>query len=328
MTTRDARNNAWIAVLRGQVLGILVITLSALCLTGCATSGQDSGLQQTSGPAEQVVPKVETSPPTKKSSSYVVKGKRYFVKSDAKGHEEKGTASWYGKRFHGRRTSSGERYDMHAMTAAHKNLPISSLIQVTNLDNGLSTLVRVNDRGPFHGNRVLDLSYAAATQLNMVDKGSAKVTIQVVEPGKAKLDKGLQDMFVAASDKARTGVEAPQDPPSSTPSPTDSRVAAAPETDILGSPLVAAQPKSKPKTYDTSSLYLQVGAFEDRSTAESLRQSLVAKLEEGVLVKTDVSNDSTPYQIQIGPVDSQDKAQDLSRKLASLGVGNPRVVSR
>ena len=135
-------------------------------------------------------------------------------------------------------------------------------------------------------------------------------------------------MFVAASDKARTGVEAPQDPPSSTPSPTDSRVAAAPETDILGSPLVAAQPKSKPKTYDTSSLYLQVGAFEDRSTAESLRQSLVAKLEEGVLVKTDVSNDSTPYQIQIGPVDSQDKAQDLSRKLASLGVGNPKVVSR
>ena len=252
MTTRDARNNAWIAVLRGQVLGILVITLSALCLTGCATSGQDSGLQQTSGPAEQVVPKVETPPPTKKSSSYVVKGKRYFVKSEATGHEEKGTASWYGKRFHGRRTSSGERYDMHAMTAAHKNLPISSLIQVTNLDNGLSTLVRVNDRGPFHGNRVLDLSYAAATQLNMVDKGSAKVTIQVVEPGKAKLDKGLQDMFVAASDKARTGVEAPQDPPSSTPRPTDSRVAAAPETDILGSPLVAAQPKSKPKTYDTS----------------------------------------------------------------------------
>ena len=135
----------------------------------------------------------------------MVKGKRYFVKSEATGHEEMGTASWYGKRFHGRRTSSGERYDMHAMTAAHKNLPISSLIQVTNLDNGLSTLVRVNDRGPFHGNRVLDLSYAAASQLNMVDKGSAKVTIQVVEPGRPKLEKGLQDMFVAASDKARTG---------------------------------------------------------------------------------------------------------------------------
>lgn len=330
MTTRDARNNAWIAVLRGQVLGIPVIFFSALFLTGCATSGQDSGLEKLSGPAEQATPKIESPPPTNKSSSYVVKGKRYFVKSDAAGHEEKGTASWYGKRFHGRRTSSGERYDMHAMTAAHKNLPISSLIQVTNLDNGLSTLVRVNDRGPFHGNRVLDLSYAAASQLNMVDKGSAKVTIQVVEPGKPKLEKGLQEMFVAASDKARTGGEALQAPPIPTSSPTESRVAATAETDIMGSPLVAAQPKPKPKpkSYDTSSLYLQVGAFENRSTAEELRQSLVAKLEEGVLVQTDVSNDSTPYRIQIGPVDSQDKAQDLSRKLASLGVGNPRVVSR
>ncbi|MGB7550128.1 MAG: septal ring lytic transglycosylase RlpA family protein [Chromatiaceae bacterium] len=326
MTTRDARNNAWIAVLRGQVLGILVIFLSALCLTGCATTGQDSVSEQPHGQAEKAVPKVELPPPSKKASSYVVKGKRYFVKSEATGHEEMGTASWYGKRFHGRRTSSGERYDMHAMTAAHKNLPISSLIQVTNLDNGLSTLVRVNDRGPFHGNRVLDLSYAAASQLNMVDKGSAKVTIQVVEPGRPKLEKGLQDMFVAASDKARTGGGALQAPPSPTSSPTESRVAATTETDILGSPLVAAQPK--PKTYDTSSLYLQVGAFENRSTAEELRQSLVAKLEESVLVQTDVSNDFTPYRIQIGPVDSQDKVQDLTRKLASLGVGNPRVVSR
>ena len=328
MTTRDARNNAWIAVLRGQALGILVIFLSALCLTGCATTGQDSVSEQPPGQAEKAVPKVESPPPSKKASSYVVKGKRYFVKSDAAGHEEKGTASWYGKRFHGRRTSSGERYDMHAMTAAHKNLPISSLIQVTNLDNGLSTLVRVNDRGPFHGNRVLDLSYAAASQLNMVDKGSAKVTIQVVEPGRPKLEKGLQEMFVAASDKARTGGEAIQDPLIPTSISTEPMVAATTETDILGSPLVAAQPKPKPKTFDTSSLYLQVGAFENRSTAEELRQALVAKLEEGVLVQTDVSNASAPYRVQIGPVDSQDKAQDLSRKLASLGVGNPRVVSR
>ena len=218
---------------------------------------------------------------------------------------------------------------MYAMTAAHKNLPISSMIQVTNVDNGLSTLVRVNDRGPFHGNRVLDLSYAAASELNMVDKGSAKVTIQVVDPGKPKLEKGLQEMFVAASDKARSGNEAPQDQPTSTSSPTESRIAATAETDILGAPLVAAQPKvNKPKSYDTSSLYLQVGAFENRSNAEELRQALVAKLEEGVLVQADVSNESTPYKVQIGPVDSQDKAQDLSRKLASLGVGNSRVVSR
>ncbi len=328
MTTEDARDNAWVAVLRGQVLGFLVFFLSMLSLTGCATTSQDNGAEQSPGQNQQPVPKVESPPSSKKSSSYVVKGKRYFVKSDATGHEEKGTASWYGKRFHGRRTSSGERYDMYAMTAAHKNLPISSLIQVTNVDNGLSTLVRVNDRGPFHGNRVLDLSYAAASQLNMVDKGSAKVTIQVVDPGKPKLEKGLQEMFIAASDKARSGNDALQDQPTSTSSPTESRIVATAETDILGAPLVAAKPKAKPKSYDTSSLYLQVGAFEDRSNAEELRQALVAKLEEGVLVQADVSNESTPYKVQIGPVDSQDKAQDLSRKLASLGVGNSRVVSR
>lgn len=329
MTTEDARYNAWVAVLRGQVLGFLVFFLSMLSLTGCATTSQDTGAEQSPGQTQQPAAKVESPPPSKKASSYVVKGKRYFVKSDAAGHEERGTASWYGKRFHGRRTSSGERYDMYAMTAAHKNLPISSMIQVTNVDNGLSTLVRVNDRGPFHGNRVLDLSYAAASELNMVDKGSAKVTIQVVDPGKPKLEKGLQEMFVAASDKARSGNEAPQDQPTSTSSPTESRIAATAETDILGAPLVAAQPKvNKPKSYDTSSLYLQVGAFENRSNAEELRQALVAKLEEGVLVQADVSNESTPYKVQVGPVDSQDKAQDLSRKLASLGVGNSRVVSR
>ncbi len=324
MTTRDARNHAWIAVPRGQALGIFVTLFLALSLMGCATTSQDNGLEQPSGQIEKPAPRVESPPKSKNPSSYVVKGKRYYVKSDAAGFVEKGTASWYGKRFHGRRTSSGEQYDMHAMTAAHKNLPIASMIEVTNLENGLSTLVRVNDRGPFHGNRVLDLSYAAASKLDMVAKGSAKVAIQVVDPSKPNLEIGLQQMFVSASDKARTSSAATPDQPSS----AEPQLVARAETDILGTPLVRAKPNLKAKSYDALGLYLQVGAFDNRSNAEELRQKLVAKLEEGVLVQTDVSNETTPYKVQIGPVASQDKAQDLSRKLASLGLSNPSVVSR
>lgn len=324
MTTKDAHTHAWIAVPRGQYLGILTSIYLAFTLTGCATTGQVSELQQTSSQVDKPSPQVGLPPKSKETSSYVVKGKRYFVKSDASGFVENGTASWYGKRFHGRRTSSGEQYDMHAMTAAHKNLPLASMIEVTNLENGLSTLVRVNDRGPFHGNRVLDLSYAAASKLEMVAKGSARVAIHVVDPGKPNLDVGLQQMFVSASDKARSSHEVPQDRPSS----QEPQLAAKVETDILGTPQDSAKPNTKPKSYDALALYLQVGAFDNRSNAEELRQKLVAKIEEGVLVQTDVSNESTPYKLQIGPVASRDEAQDLSRKLASLGVSNLRVVSR
>jgi rare lipoprotein A len=322
MTTRDACDTSWMAVLRGQVLGILATLLLALSMTGCATTGQDSGVGNTASQSDQAVPQDASSPPTKSPSSYVVKGKRYFVKKDAAGFVEKGTASWYGKRFHGRSTSSGEQYDMHAMTAAHKNLPIASLIQVTNLDNGLSTVVRVNDRGPFHGNRVLDLSYAAASQLDMVARGSAKVAIQVIDSSKPKLEAGLQDMFVAASDKARADSHFSNVKPIA----TETQVAANTETDILGTALASDKPRAK--TYDTSALYVQVGSFESRSNAEALRRDLVAKLENGVAIKTDVYNDITPYKVEIGPVNSKDEAKDLSRKLASLGVGNSMVVSR
>jgi rare lipoprotein A len=98
------------------------------------------------------------------------------------GFSERGEASWYGPKFHGRRTSSGEPYDMYKMTAAHKHLPLPSYVQVTNLDNGRQVVVRVNDRGPFKPGRVIDLSYAAATKLDMVRSGTARVEIRVLDP--------------------------------------------------------------------------------------------------------------------------------------------------
>lgn len=113
--------------------------------------------------------------------SYEVFGKTYYVKNTADGFQQKGIASWYGSKFHGQRTSSGEEYNMYSMTAAHKTLPIPVYVEVTNLDNNRKAIVRVNDRGPFHEGRIIDLSYAAATKLGVAQTGTANVTIRVVQ---------------------------------------------------------------------------------------------------------------------------------------------------
>lgn len=112
--------------------------------------------------------------------NYNVFGKTYYVMDSAEGFEQKGIASWYGNKFHGRRTSSGENYDMYAMTAAHKTLPIPVYVEIKNHDNGRTAVVRVNDRGPFHDGRIIDLSYAAATKLGVAKSGTANVSIRVV----------------------------------------------------------------------------------------------------------------------------------------------------
>ena len=114
------------------------------------------------------------------NKSYSVLGKRYHVLDSAHGYAEEGLASYYGKKFHGRRTSSQEVYDMYAFTAAHKTLPLPSFARVTNLDNGRSIVVRVNDRGPFHAGRVIDLSYAAAVKLGYRDRGTARVRVEAL----------------------------------------------------------------------------------------------------------------------------------------------------
>jgi len=113
---------------------------------------------------------------------YTVFGRRYVPMRSNAGYAEQGVASWYGRKFHGNKTANGERYDMYAMTAAHKTLPIPSYVQVRNLENGRSAVVRVNDRGPFHGNRIIDLSYAAASKIGMLGKGTALVEVTAIDP--------------------------------------------------------------------------------------------------------------------------------------------------
>ena len=115
--------------------------------------------------------------------SYEVNGTTYYPVKSAAGYRAEGIASWYGKKFHGRRTSSGETYDMFKLTAAHRTLPIPTYLRVTNLENGLETLVRVNDRGPFHDDRLLDLSYAAAVKLGFSHQGTARVRVVALAGG-------------------------------------------------------------------------------------------------------------------------------------------------
>ena len=115
--------------------------------------------------------------------SYVVNGERYHVLNTSSGYVERGIASWYGRKFHDRRTSSGETYNMYAMTAAHRTLPLPTFLEVRNLSNGNRVIVRVNDRGPFHVNRIIDLSYAAALKLGIVKDGTGLVEIRAIDPG-------------------------------------------------------------------------------------------------------------------------------------------------
>jgi rare lipoprotein A len=111
---------------------------------------------------------------------YIVHNKQYFTKTSAVGYVEQGIASWYGSKFHAQRTSSGEPFDMYALSAAHKTLPLPTYAKVTNLENNLSVIVKINDRGPFHDERILDLSYAAALKLGFSDKGTARINLETI----------------------------------------------------------------------------------------------------------------------------------------------------
>lgn len=161
----------------------LLIALPLLGLLSSCSLGPARGPDASRSLPPDAVPRAEAPSRSGNPPSYVVHGKRYYVRSDNAGYVERGVASWYGPNFHGKRTSSGETYDMYAMTAAHKTLLLPAYVEVTNLGNGRKVVVRVNDRGPFHDNRVIDLSYAAAKKLDIVRNGTGLVEVRVVGPG-------------------------------------------------------------------------------------------------------------------------------------------------
>ena len=152
-------------------------------LAACA-SRKDSAPSTPPAPGriQEVIPKVEPRSASGNPAFYDVNGKRYHVLNDANGYRERGVASWYGKKFHGQPTATGEPYDMYAASAAHKTLPLPAYARVTNLENDRSIIVRINDRGPFVANRLIDLSYGAALQLDMIRNGTSFVEVEVVTP--------------------------------------------------------------------------------------------------------------------------------------------------
>ena len=195
--------------------GLGLIGLVGL-LGGCSSQGPtyaEGSSDSKLGNPDQIpdaIPRVEPKSKYGNMDTYVVKGRRYYTKDSSKGHVERGLASWYGPYFHRRKTSSGERYDMYAMTAAHKTLPLPTYARVTNIENGRSAVVKINDRGPFHGPRVIDLSYAAATKLGVVRKGTAMVEIRAIDPARPDSDPG--PFLAAKSAGAPTSMLARNEP--------------------------------------------------------------------------------------------------------------------
>ncbi len=147
---------------------------------------------------KDAVPRSEPYSPGGNRSPYTVWGKSYQVMASAQGYREQGVASWYGRKFHGHATSNGEIYDMYAMTAAHKSLPLPSFARVTNQATGRSVVVRVNDRGPFHADRLIDLSYAAAHRLGMLRAGTASVLVEAITPEPIPRPLGVRASITAA----------------------------------------------------------------------------------------------------------------------------------
>ena len=166
-------------------IAYLSVALACALLSACGSAPIEDGPPSDSVDVSSVpdaVPRVEPRSRYGNPDSYTVYGKRYYTLNSSNGYRERGIASWYGTKFHGRRTSSGEPYDMYAMTAAHKTLPLPTYARVTNLQNGRSVVLRINDRGPFHSNRIIDLSYTAAWKLGILAKGTGYVEVLALDP--------------------------------------------------------------------------------------------------------------------------------------------------
>lgn len=170
----------------------LVFTAVSMLVVACGTlPRQDVVVEPQDGPPPRSVdpaalqdatPRVEPLSRYGNPASYVVYDRRYQVMNSSAGYVERGIASWYGSKFHGRRTSSGEPFDMYAMTAAHPTLPLPTYAEVTNLVNGRKIIVKINDRGPFKHNRLIDLSYAAAVKLGIAEQGTGMVEVRAIDP--------------------------------------------------------------------------------------------------------------------------------------------------
>ncbi|QRV23577.1 septal ring lytic transglycosylase RlpA family protein [Marinomonas foliarum] len=298
---------------------LFIASISSLVLSGCmstrhvlgkddidyekASGGGRYSILQDHAPTGDIkvdhlpdlVPKWEQKSRGGNKSPYEVWGKKYWVMDSAQGYVAEGTASWYGKKFHGHKTSNGETYDMYAFSAAHKSLPLPTYLKVTNLDNQRSVIVRVNDRGPFHGDRLIDLSYAAAARLDYHKKGLARVKVEAITPAQGQ-----------AYRPDETVVSAPAPPLKASPAKA------------LTAPVVDVQRSQTELSFS----HLQMGAFSSEESADKLKLRLFEAFDTSVKVVINKQSDGL-YKVFVGPFESSEELLDWQNKLQQEGFGNP-----
>lgn len=263
------------------------------------------------------VPRAERRSDSGNYTPYVVLGQTYEVMPTGEGYVAEGLASWYGSKFHGHSTSNGEIYDMFTLTAAHKTLPIPCYVRVENLRNGRSTIVRVNDRGPFHDDRLMDLSYAAAVKLGFDLQGTAPVRLTVL--GAAT---GSPVARTALATTARSAPLPGAGPgivvrPVSAPSVTSGTT---PGT--TGKSDGAALALNSPAS---NAFYLQAGAFKSRDAAERLRTSILRAIGSNAQVAFAEGNDAV-HRVRVGPLSDLGEASRLQNKLMEANLGVALIV--
>ncbi|MGL5998935.1 MAG: septal ring lytic transglycosylase RlpA family protein [Pseudomonas proteolytica] len=251
-----------------------------------------------------------------KANPYTVLGKTYFPLQESKNYVQSGTASWYGTKFHGQNTANGEVYDLYGMSAAHKTLPLPAYVRVTNLDNNRTVILRVNDRGPFYSDRIIDLSYAAAKKLGYAETGTARVKVEGIDPAQYWAQRGkpaplmlnepqsAQPQITASAGKVEQWTPPPQQH-------------AAP---------VVAVPQAAPGSA-AGGQYLQVGAFANPDAAELLRSKLSGMVSAPVFISSIVRNQQTLHRVRLGPIGSAGEIAQVQNSVRLANLGQPSVVS-
>ncbi|KZN17998.1 MULTISPECIES: septal ring lytic transglycosylase RlpA family protein [Pseudomonas] len=257
-----------------------------------------------------------------KANPYTVLGKTYFPMQESRTYVASGTASWYGTKFHGQNTANGEVYDLYGMSAAHKTLPLPSYVRVTNLDNNKTVILRVNDRGPFYSDRIIDLSYAAAKKLGYAETGTARVKVEGIDP---------QQWWAAKGRPAPLMLNEPKVAQNSAPVITASAGTVeqwTPPPQQHAAAVVPVQIDAKKNaSVPASGQYLQVGAFANPDAAELLRSKLSGMVSAPVFISSIVRNQQTLHRVRLGPIGSPGEIQQVQNSVRLANLGSPSLVS-
>jgi rare lipoprotein A len=313
--------------------------VSRLPVLPSAGSGH-GGYYQDDGPGDHppdgllelpdAIPKVEPYSATG-NKPYVVFGKTYVPITDSQPFKQRGVGSWYGKKFHGQKTSSGELYDMYKLTAAHPTLPIPSYARVTNLNNGAQVIVRINDRGPFHSDRIIDLSYTAALKLGYLGKGSSQLEVERLLPDDiARMNAARQSAPVAQASPVTVPAAQPVMQPMAQPTiwpetKEQVTVETLPPVAMVSSTPQPQQASAMDVADPAAGFYLQFGAFSEQGNADAERARLQQGWD-GNLPPLEVYFVGLFYRLHSGPFATREEAQAAAQKLLAIGNVKAMVV--